>query len=409
MARKLIGVLALALALLPPASAATRPRLARLGWRRQALRAGRGAGALRGRRRTPPSGARRATRPAWISRVARACRTRQVVTFDGSVKDAIARLEDQPGVVDAQPNYIYHALAAAPNDTQFGHLWGMGGTPGVNVLPAWDRTRGAGQVIAVVDTGVDLTHPDLAGNLWTGPGGHGRLRRQRQRCRTTSTSTGRTWPAPRRRSPTTARAWRAWRRRRRSWPCARWTRRARGNSADIANGIAVRRGERRRRDQPQPRRARRRRRRGHGRGDRRRPSSTTPWWWRRPATRTTTTTQPDDAVHAAEREPHLRRRRDQDRRALRLLELRRDDRGRGRARRRRQRRDGDILSTKPGGTRVFSEDWEGGPGVDRDAHSGPRLGGRPAGAGGLTSAADSPAGQLRAEHRLAVLSTTPST
>jgi len=98
----------------------------------------------------------------------------QVVSFDGPVADAVARLEDQPGVVDAQPNYIYHALAAAPNDSQFGHLWGMGGTPGVGALAAWDRTRGAGQVIAVVDTGVDLTHPDLAGNLWTGPGGvHG--------------------------------------------------------------------------------------------------------------------------------------------------------------------------------------------------------------------------------------------
>ena len=76
--------------------------------------------------------------------------------------------------MDAQPNYVYHALALAPNDTHFGHLWGLGATPGVDVLPAWDRSRGAGQVIAIVDTGVDLTHPDLAGNLWTGPGGvHG--------------------------------------------------------------------------------------------------------------------------------------------------------------------------------------------------------------------------------------------
>ncbi|HKP22213.1 MAG TPA: S8 family serine peptidase [Thermoleophilaceae bacterium] len=92
----------------------------------------------------------------------------QVVSFDGSVKDAIARLEDQPGVVDAQPNYVYEALAVAPNDSFFGKEWGLGGGPGVNVLPAWDRTRGAGQTIAVVDTGVDLTHPDLVGNLVAG-------------------------------------------------------------------------------------------------------------------------------------------------------------------------------------------------------------------------------------------------
>jgi len=94
----------------------------------------------------------------------------QVVSFDGSVRDAIARLGDQPGVVEAQPNYVYHALAAAPNDSHFGELWGLGATPGVGVLPAWDRSRGSGQVIAVLDTGVDLTHPDLAGNLWSMPG-----------------------------------------------------------------------------------------------------------------------------------------------------------------------------------------------------------------------------------------------
>ena len=45
----------------------------------------------------------------------------------------------------AQPNYRYHALAAAPNDTHFGQLWGLGATPGVGVLPAWDVTRGAGR------------------------------------------------------------------------------------------------------------------------------------------------------------------------------------------------------------------------------------------------------------------------
>ena len=62
----------------------------------------------------------------------------QVVSFDGPVRAAIERLEDQPGVVDAQPNYVYHALAAAPNDTHFGHLWGLASTPGVGASE-WTR------------------------------------------------------------------------------------------------------------------------------------------------------------------------------------------------------------------------------------------------------------------------------
>ena len=99
----------------------------------------------------------------------------QLVRVDGNVAAAVRRLERSPDVALAQPNYRYHSLGP---DTFLGDLWGLQNNlnpaADVNALPAWARTRGAGQVIAVVDTGVDLTHPDLQPNLWTGAGGiHG--------------------------------------------------------------------------------------------------------------------------------------------------------------------------------------------------------------------------------------------
>jgi len=168
MARKLIGVLALGLVLLVPSVANGAARTT--GWHDGAGKRYEAGEALVRYAADVGAAERRDVRDAAGVEFEDSVSLphSQVVSFDGSVKDAVARLEDQPGVVDAQPNYIYHAFAAAPNDTFFGNLWGLAGTPGVNVLPAWDRTQGAGQVIAVVDTGVDLTHPDLAGNLVQG-------------------------------------------------------------------------------------------------------------------------------------------------------------------------------------------------------------------------------------------------
>lgn len=68
-----------------------------------------------------------------------------------------------------------------PNDLR-SRQWGLnsrGGTD-IDAPEAWDRTVGSrtnGPVIAVIDTGVDTSHPDLKDNLWTNPGeipGNGR-------------------------------------------------------------------------------------------------------------------------------------------------------------------------------------------------------------------------------------------
>ena len=64
------------------------------------------------------------------------------------------------------------------NDELFYKQWGLfnhgqdGGKSGADIsaMQAWAVTKGSDQVVvAVLDSGVDYTHPDLAGNIWTRP------------------------------------------------------------------------------------------------------------------------------------------------------------------------------------------------------------------------------------------------
>lgn len=114
-----------------------------------------------------------------------------------SVESVVADLERDPGVEYAQPNYLIYAddllrperdeaervsLAAvgsrpgvmprppegpAAADPGLGLTWGLAkiGAPG-----AWGRVRGSrAVVVAVIDTGIDYNHPDLAANIWRNP------------------------------------------------------------------------------------------------------------------------------------------------------------------------------------------------------------------------------------------------
>lgn len=93
-----------------------------------------------------------------------------------------SRAYHDSGLVDlAQPNFVRTKVwrGTIPNDPLFGDQWHHensgqnGGTidADLDTPLAWDLTRGsASRVIAVIDTGFDVEHPDLAPNLWTNTG-----------------------------------------------------------------------------------------------------------------------------------------------------------------------------------------------------------------------------------------------
>ncbi len=81
---------------------------------------------------------------------------------------AIAALNANDDVLYAEPNYILHR-ELAPNDPRFtsNELYGLNT---IAAPQAWDITQGDRSiVVAVIDEGIDLNHPDLLANIWTNP------------------------------------------------------------------------------------------------------------------------------------------------------------------------------------------------------------------------------------------------
>ena len=72
----------------------------------------------------------------------------------------IALLAQSAGAMTAAPNDPLYA----PTDTYLGQ-WGL---EQIRAADAWPIADGTGAVIAVIDSGVDLTHPDLQANLVPG-------------------------------------------------------------------------------------------------------------------------------------------------------------------------------------------------------------------------------------------------
>ena len=99
------------------------------------------------------------------------------------IDEALELYLEDPDVEHAEPNYLLFANVTIPDDTDFNNLWGLNnsgqnvngtnGTPDADIdaPEAWDVTTGSSDIIvAVVDSGVDINHPDLQANIWTNPG-----------------------------------------------------------------------------------------------------------------------------------------------------------------------------------------------------------------------------------------------
>ena len=87
------------------------------------------------------------------------------------------RLDDPP-VTSRTKYYDTGGIKNSPNDPQFAEQWALNNTgqnggkanAHIDALKAWAKTQGSSEVVvAVLDTGVDYTHTDLAENMWIRP------------------------------------------------------------------------------------------------------------------------------------------------------------------------------------------------------------------------------------------------
>jgi subtilisin family serine protease len=96
------------------------------------------------------------------------------LTAAANFQQVLTRLQQDPDVEYVEENHLWYAQRD-PNDPQFSQLWGLAR---IQAARGWDRVSGSPNVVvAVIDTGIDYNHPDLAANMWRNPGeipGNGR-------------------------------------------------------------------------------------------------------------------------------------------------------------------------------------------------------------------------------------------
>jgi thermitase len=93
-----------------------------------------------------------------------------VVKKDLNIETVYTELYKSDLVEYVEPNYIYRT-DLVPNDPDYAKTWGLKNDNqsgvDINVEKAWDITTGSDDVVvAIIDSGADLNHPELRDNIW---------------------------------------------------------------------------------------------------------------------------------------------------------------------------------------------------------------------------------------------------
>ncbi|OQW91799.1 MAG: hypothetical protein BWK78_03530 [Thiotrichaceae bacterium IS1] len=81
-----------------------------------------------------------------------------------SIAPLLPEICNDPDLEYAQPNY-YLEIENVPDDPEFSKLWGL---TQIQADLAWDIRTNSEVIVAVLDTGIDFTHPDLVSNIVQG-------------------------------------------------------------------------------------------------------------------------------------------------------------------------------------------------------------------------------------------------
>lgn len=92
-----------------------------------------------------------------------------------SVEEVVQRYQNDSRISYIEPNYLLHLTDMVPDDPSFPELWGLHQTADeavdadIDAAEAWTLETGSDVIVAVLDTGVDYAHEDLAANMWVNP------------------------------------------------------------------------------------------------------------------------------------------------------------------------------------------------------------------------------------------------